>query len=90
MNTDAKYRFERGVDPDSIIDGLELGARLITQICGGQASKFIVTGKNLQKSKSINFEIDKFKNLIGIPISINEAQKIFLSLGFKCKKGKKI
>ena len=89
LNTDAKYRFERGVDPNSIIDGLELGARLITQICGGQASKFIVTGKNLQKSKSINFEIDKFKNLIGIPISINEAQKIFLSLGFKCKKGKK-
>ena len=89
LNTDAKYRFERGIDPNSIIDGLELGARLITQICGGQASKFIVTGKNLQKSKSINFEIDKFKNLIGIPISINEAQKIFLSLGFKCKKGKK-
>ena len=89
LNTDAKYRFERGVDPNSIIDGLELGARLITQICGGQASKFIVTGKNSQKSKSINFEIDKFKNLIGIPISINEAQKIFLSLGFKCKKGKK-
>ena len=89
LNTDAKYRFERGIDPNSIIDGLELGAQLITQICGGQASKFIVTGKNFQKSKSINFEIDKFKNLIGIPISINEAQKIFLSLGFKCKKGKK-
>ncbi len=89
LNTDAKYRFERGVDPNSIIEGLELGAELITNICGGQASKFIVTGKKLQKNKSLKFKIDKFKSLIGIPISINEAEKIFLSLGFKCKKEKK-
>ncbi len=89
LNTDAKYRFERGVDPNSIIEGLELGAELITKICGGQASKFIVTGKKLQKNKSLKFKIDKFKSLIGIPISINEAEKIFLSLGFKCKKEKK-
>ena len=89
LNTDAKYRFERGVDPNSIIEGLELGAELITKICGGQASKFIVTVKKLQKNKSLKFKIDKFKSLIGIPISINEAEKIFLSLGFKCKKEKK-
>ncbi len=89
LNTDAKYRFERGIDPNSIIEGLELGAELITKICGGHASKFSITGKNSKKKKSIKFEIDKFENLIGIPISINEAQKILLSLGFKCKKGKK-
>ena len=89
LNTDAKYRFERGIDPNSIIEGLELGAELITQICGGRASKFIVTGKNLKKSKSIKFNIDKFENLVGIPISMSEAQKILLSLGFKCKKRKK-
>ena len=89
LSTDAKYRFERGIDPNSIIEGLELGAELITKICGGQASKFTITGKNFQKNKSIKFEIDKFENLIGIPMSINEAQKILLSLGFKCKKEKK-
>ncbi len=89
LNTDAKYRFERGVDPSSIIEGLELGAELITKICGGHVSKFNITGKNLKKKNSIKFKIDKFENLIGIPISINEAQKILISLGFKCKKGKK-
>ena len=89
MNTDAKYRFERGVDPNSIIEGLELATKLITEICGGQASKFTITGKNFQKIKSIKFQIDKFERLIGIPISINEAQKILNSLGFNCKKGKK-
>ncbi len=89
LNTDAKYRFERGIDPNSVIEGLEIATELILRICGGQASKFIVAGKNSQKSKTINFEIKNFENLIGIEISVNEAQKILTSLGFKCKKGKK-
>ena len=62
---------------------------MILKICGGQASKFMITGKNSQKNKIIKFEIDNFEHLIGIPISINEAQKILISLGFICKKGKK-
>ncbi len=89
INTDAKYRFERGIDPNSITEGLEIATELILRICGGQASKFTITGKNSQKNKIIRFEISKFKNLIGIPISTNEAQKILLSLGFKCKKSQK-
>ena len=89
INTDAKYRFERGIDPNSVIEGLEAAVDLILKICGGKASKFIITGKNSQKNKIIKFEIRKFENLIGIPISLNEAQKILSSLGFICKKGKK-
>jgi len=89
INSDAKYRFERGIDPNSVIEGLEVAADLIIKICGGQVSKFLITGKNSQKNKIIKFDIVKFENLIGIPISINEAQKILLSLGFKCKKSKK-
>ena len=49
INTDAKYRFERGIDPNSIKDGLELATALILEICGGQASKFIITGKTNKK-----------------------------------------
>ncbi len=89
INTDAKYRFERGIDPNSVLEGLQVATDLILKICGGQASKFSITGKNSQKSKIIKFEIDKFENLIGIPLSVNEAQKILISLGFNCKKGKK-
>ena len=89
INTDAKYRFERGIDPNSVIDGLQVASELILKICGGELSKFVITGKNSYKNKIIKFEIDKFKNLIGIPISLNDAQKILLPLGFKCKKGKK-
>ena len=89
INTDAKYRFERGIDPNSVIEGLEIATELILNICGGQASKFFITGKSKQKSKILKFEVNHFENLIGVPISINEAQKIFLSLGFKCSKRKK-
>ena len=89
INTDAKYRFERGIDPNSILEGLETATELILKICGGQASKFTFTGKKIQKNKTINFEIEKFENLIGIPISINETIKILTSLQFKCKKIKK-
>jgi phenylalanyl-tRNA synthetase beta chain len=89
INTDAKYRFERGIDPNSIKDGLELAAELIVKICGGEASKFIITGKPAHSKKIIKFKIVKFEKLIGIPITVNEAGKILSSLGFKCKKGKK-
>ncbi len=89
INTDAKYRFERGIDPNSVKEGLEVAAELIIKICGGSASKFVITGKVPQKNKFINFNIEKFKDLIGISISISEADKILSSLGFKVKKTKK-
>jgi len=90
INTDAKYRFERGIDPNSIKEGLELATELILKICGGQASKFQVIGKTNKKNKVINFQIEKFEKLIGIPISAKEIDKILSSLGFKCKKIQKV
>ncbi|MDC0449516.1 phenylalanine--tRNA ligase subunit beta [Pelagibacteraceae bacterium] len=88
--TDAKYRFERGIDPNSITEGLEIATSLILKICGGRASKFSVTGSNSQKNKVINLNIEKFKNVIGISISNQEVNKILTSLGCKIKISKKI
>ena len=89
INTDAKYRFERGIDPNSIQEGLEVAAELIVKICGGETSKYVIIGQKNQKNKIIEFEIEKFKNLIGVPISVSEVDKILSSLGFKIKKTKK-
>ena len=89
INTDAKYRFERGIDPNSIKEGLELATELILKICGGEASKFQITGKTNKKNKIINFQVEKFEKLIGISITSNEIDKILSSLGFKCKKSQK-
>jgi phenylalanyl-tRNA synthetase beta chain len=81
--TDAKYRFERGIDPNSIKEGLEIATALILKICGGSASKFLITGSNSQKNKVINLDFGKFKDVIGISISNQEVNKILTSLGCK-------
>ena len=89
INTDAQYRFERGIDPNSIKEGLEIATNLIVKICGGEASKFSVTGKSNVKSRVIEIDSNKFKKVIGISISSNETKKILNSLGFKTKISKK-
>jgi len=53
IDTDAKYRFERGIDPDSIKLGLELGMCMILDICGGEASKFSIAGKIKDERKIV-------------------------------------
>merc|ERR1712127_589217 len=75
INTDAKYRFERGIDPNSIKEGLESAAALIVKICGGSASKFSVSGPANQKNKVITLDIEKFQKVIGITISSAETNK---------------
>ena len=89
IDTDAKYRFERGIDPNSIKEGLELATGLIIKICGGEASKFSLVGKKNIKKRIIEIDSNKFKKVIGIPISPSETKKILNSLGFKTKVSKK-
>ena len=85
INTDAKYRFERGIDPNSIKEGLEIATDLIIKICGGEASKFNIAGTISLKNKIIKLDIDKFEKVIGISISNKEVNKILISLGCKIK-----
>ena len=89
IDTDAKYRFERGIDPNSIKEGLELATGLIIKICGGEASKFSLVGKTNIKNRIIEIDSNKFKKVIGIPITPSETKKILNSLGFKTKVLKK-
>ena len=88
ISTDAKYRFERGIDPNSIKEGLEVATALIIKICGGKASKFTFAGPAIKKNKVINLDIEKFKKIIGISITSLEVNKILNSLGCKIKKKK--
>ena len=83
--TDAKYRFERGVDPNSIKEGLIKAAKLIKEICGGKVGKVLISGKSLYREKKINFNLDNFEKLIGIKISKSDAVKILQKLGFQIK-----
>ena len=89
INTDAKYRFERGVDPKSIKMGLELAMCMVLDICGGEPSKISFEGKIKNNNKSINLNYDKFLNVIGFAITNSEIKKILSSLGCELKVGRK-
>ena len=83
--SDAKYRFERGVDPNSIQEGLEIATALIIKICGGEASKLNIIGTTNHKKIIIDLDIKKFIKVIGISISNKEVDQILKSLGCKVK-----
>ena len=91
IDTDAKYRFERGIDSDSIQLGLELGMALIQNICGGEVSKFSIVGKLKDERKTIDLDPEKFLKVIGFSITSGEIKKILSSLGCSLKmSGKKM
>ncbi len=89
LDTDAKFRFERGIDPSSIEDGLNKAALLIRDICGGEISKIDIQRIETSKNKTIKFDTNLFKKITGFQISTKEIFKILENLGFKIKKEKK-
>ena len=89
IDTDARYRFERGIDPNSIQLGLELGMCMILDLCGGEASKLSVIGKLKDEGRMIDLEPEKFLKVIGFSIASSEIKKILSSLGCSLKMGKK-
>ena len=89
LDTDAKFRFERGIDPSSIEQGLNKAASLIKEICGGEISKIDIQKTETHKAQIIKFDINLFEKISGFKISTKEMIKILGDLGFKCKKEKK-
>ena len=88
--TDARYRFERGVDPDFCIPGAELATRLIVDLCGGEPSRLIVEGDPTKPKRAIPFPYSEVKRLLGIDIPQSEGEAILERLGFEFKDGKAI
>ena len=89
IETDAKFRFERGIDPLSIEEGLNIAASLVKEICGGEISKIDIQKTENYKIKKISFNPNLFEKISGFKISDKEMIKILENLGFKCKKEKK-
>ena len=85
INSDARYRFERGVDPNFTFSGIELATQMIIEICGGEASKSIVAGNMREGERYIKLDPNKVDSLIGMQITKNEQAKILRELGFKVK-----
>ena len=85
IDTDAKFRFERGIDPESIEEGLKKAANLIKEICGGEVSKFDIQKIKTSKKNQINFQTSLFEKITGFSVSDKEIVKILNEIGFEVK-----
>ncbi|MDR6755356.1 phenylalanyl-tRNA synthetase beta chain [Mycoplana sp. BE70] len=80
--TDARYRFERGVDPEYMVPGLERTTELVIELCGGIAAKADVVGYKGYAPKVVDFPVSEVKRLTGLEISSEESRDILGKLGF--------
>ena len=85
--SDARYRFERGVDPEFVLPGLELATKMILQFCGGEPGEVVVAGKPNEWRRTIAFDIARVKSLGGIEVGKSEIIDILTRLGFTVEDG---
>jgi phenylalanyl-tRNA synthetase beta chain len=82
INSDARYRFERGVDPAFMVPGLELATKLVMELCGGQPSENVVVGNPFGADRVIDFPLSEVKRLAAIEVPMVEMRRILGHLGF--------
>ena len=80
--SDARYRFERGIDATSVTWGLEIATRLILEICGGEPSDVVVAGSLPTARPPVSFRPQRVRSLAGLGASPEETAQVLLSLGF--------
>jgi phenylalanyl-tRNA synthetase beta chain len=87
--SDARFRFERGVDPEFVVPGLELATDLVLQLCGGEASKIEVAGKPPKANRPFKFDLGLIERLSGLELNGREIKQLLAALGNRLQgKGK--
>lgn len=81
--SDARYRFERTVDPESVLPGIELATKLITEMCGGTAHEVVVAGHVAAPGTVIDFPLSEVRRLTGLDASHEDIAEALARLGFK-------
>ncbi|MEO0829901.1 MAG: phenylalanine--tRNA ligase subunit beta [Pseudomonadota bacterium] len=86
INSDARYRFERGVDPAYTPVGLDDAVAMILDVAGGEASKMIVAGAVPDHSRAYRHDPARVESLVGMEIDAAEQQRILKDLGFRLER----
>jgi len=87
LNSDAQYRFARGVDPQSTRPGLELATQLILDLCGGEASEVVEAGAPVEGRPDVTFDPAYVGQLTGLDVPTDKIEQILTALGFGVTKG---
>src|SRR5882672_2359732 len=82
INSDARYRFERGVDPAFMLPGLELATKMVLDLCGGEPSEITVAGKAEALERIIDFPLAEVPRLAGLAVGLPEIKRVLSRLGF--------
>jgi len=82
INSDARYRFERGVDPAFTVPGLELATQMVMELCGGEPSDIVMAGDPTPKEKVIDFPLSELRRLSGLKLPLPEVRRTLEKLGF--------
>ncbi len=82
ISSDARYRFERGVDPAFMLPGLELATAMVLDLCGGEPSEVVVAGKVELPRHEIDFRLDELPRLAGLEVDPAEVRQVLEALGF--------
>ena len=81
--TDARYRFERGVDPAFTLPGLDMATKLVIDLCGGEASEATLAGQIPQETLVVDFPWSEVPRLSGLDVQPAESEGILKKLGFQ-------
>ena len=81
--SDARFRFERGLDQTGPYWGAEVATKLVLELCGGEASELVVHGGDTGWKRQIKLRHSRIKGLCGVEIAEDEAQRILRALGFE-------
>ncbi len=87
VNSDARYRFERGVDPMHTLQGLEAATRMILELCGGEASEVVQDGAPLVSDRAYALDTDRVQSLVGMDIPAATQRATLEALGFRIEAG---
>ncbi|MBF0665861.1 MAG: phenylalanine--tRNA ligase subunit beta [Brevundimonas sp.] len=87
INSDAQYRFARGVDPAFVVPGLELATKLILDLCGGEPSEVVVAGQAPANPSAFAFDPARVGALTGLSLDEDRIAEILTRLGFEVARG---
>ncbi len=82
IQSDARYRFERGIDPQSVEWGTDVATRLILELCGGEASEITKSGVMPEWERTYDLRVDRVKTLTAIDVPARQTAEILTKLGF--------
>jgi phenylalanyl-tRNA synthetase beta chain len=81
VGSDARYRFERGLDPAAVFEGMEAATRMIVDLCGGEAGEIVVAGSEPEWRRTIAFRPSRVATLGGVGVPPERQQHILTTLG---------